>query len=145
MNRPLICLLCLLTFATSAIAQEKNHDWQLIAVQKYPELGVKDSDFNKRFLETYTQRKATDPAFFTSPNWPLTLATEIASQRPATPPDAPSSAGDFSDAVTIVLTIVGGLLLFGLLWLILRALEVWDSVCRLYDLVASFFRFFFGG
>ena len=54
----------------------------MVAVQKYPQLGVKDSAFNKRFLEAHTERQSTAPEFFKNPQWPLMLAEELAEQSP---------------------------------------------------------------
>jgi hypothetical protein len=57
-------------------AQKENTDWKAKAIQKYPELGVEDSVLRKKFIELYTVRRKTSPAFFKDPKWFLTLADE---------------------------------------------------------------------
>jgi len=73
-------------------AQTTPQEWQVKAVQKYPDLGVSGSALNKQFINAYNERRKADPAFFTNPQWPLMLANELAAQpgQPASPPAAPS-------------------------------------------------------
>ena len=77
-------LLFLLTLSlTAAATQTASQEWQLKAVQKYPELGVPGSDLNQRFVAEYNKRIAANPGFFTDPQWPLLLADELAAATPA--------------------------------------------------------------
>lgn len=59
-------------------AQTTSQDWQAKAIQKYPDIGVAGSELNKRFVEAYTERRKANPSFFNNPEWPLTLADELA-------------------------------------------------------------------
>ena len=74
----LISMLCAV-----AGAQTTDKEWQAKAVQKYPELGVQGSDFNKRFIAEHNKRRNTSPAFFANSKWPLILADELAAKPPA--------------------------------------------------------------
>lgn len=49
---------------------------QARAVQLYPDLAVKDSLFNKTFLEVVQQHKDQSPMFLTRVDWPLSVAAE---------------------------------------------------------------------
>jgi len=82
----------ILAFCITCSAQTTLQEWQVIAVRKYPDLGVNGSAFNKRFVEAYTERHKTDPAFFTNPQWPLLLANELAAQpgQAASPQEQPT-------------------------------------------------------
>src|SRR3954447_16169264 len=44
------------------------------AVQLYPDLAVKDSLFNRTFLELMDHAKETNPRVLTMIDWPITLA-----------------------------------------------------------------------
>lgn len=46
------------------------------AVHLYPDLGVKGTPLNVRFVKLYNQKKTSDPNFFAAPNWPVLLAKE---------------------------------------------------------------------
>jgi len=97
----LALLLLILVIRLTAAAQTTSQEWQLKAVQKYPELGVQGSDLNQRFIAEYNKRHAANPAFFNDPQWPLLLADELAAPTPAPAPTAtpaparalPKSAG----------------------------------------------------
>jgi hypothetical protein len=59
------------------------------AIQWYPDLVKKDSTFNLMFLDLYQDRKKTNPASLATPDWPLTLAKEVADKlgiKPLTMP-----------------------------------------------------------
>lgn len=81
-----ILVLLLSLFCVSLFGQTGEKDWQNKAIQKYPELGVKGSEFNSRFLNAYADRRKTDPNFFASPQWPLILADELATPPPVAAP-----------------------------------------------------------
>ena len=51
---------------------------QQTAMRLYPALAVAGSDFNTRFLALHKRYSAEQPAYFSDPNWPLTLAREVA-------------------------------------------------------------------
>lgn len=73
----------------TANAQTTEQQWQAKAVAKYPTLGAQGSDFNKRFVAAYNKRRASTPAFFTDPRWPLILADELAATPPQPKPTPP--------------------------------------------------------
>lgn len=66
-------LLAFLALAASALASDPI-DWQAVAVKNFPDLAKVDSELNARFLRGVEQFKKSQPDFFKSPNWPLTLA-----------------------------------------------------------------------
>lgn len=82
MNKSTICALLLLMLCAEAFAQTSDKEWQAKTVQKYPELGIQGSDFNKQFVAEYNRRRNTIPAFFANPKWPLILADELAAKPP---------------------------------------------------------------
>lgn len=87
----LCCLALLVACACPCAAQNTPAEWQAKAAQKYPELAARDSEFNKRFVATYTERRSSKPALFANPQWPMILADEVAAQLapgsvPPTPP-----------------------------------------------------------
>jgi hypothetical protein len=53
-------------------------DAQHAAVARYPALGKAGTEFNTRFVTAYRQLRASDPNYFSDPEWPLHLADEIA-------------------------------------------------------------------
>lgn len=80
----------------AAVAQTTDREWQAKAVEKYPALGVQGSEFNKRFLEAYTHRQKTDPAFFSNPQWPVSLADEVAADSSLQSPTIPQEPAQIS-------------------------------------------------
>lgn len=87
----LALLLLVMVLRVLAAAQTTDQEWQLKAVQKYPQLGVQGSDLNQRFIAEFTKRKAANPEFFKDPTWPLLLADELAAPV-ATPTPAATPA-----------------------------------------------------
>jgi cytochrome c2 len=81
-------LLCAFLFASAVHAE----DWQRKAVELYPQLGVSGSDFNKKFWGLYQQRRQTNPAYFSIPQWPVLLARECEAQLKSQPAKTPSAA-----------------------------------------------------
>jgi Sel1 repeat len=71
-------LFALLALASIAMAADK--EWQAQAVEKYPALGVPDSELNKRFVEAVKERRKSDTSFFANPRWPILLADELANE-----------------------------------------------------------------
>lgn len=82
----ILALLLAVLFGAVAVAQTTDKEWQTRAVQKYPDLGIQGSDFNKRFVAEHNKRRQTTPAFFADPRWPLLLADELATAAPTPPP-----------------------------------------------------------
>jgi hypothetical protein len=76
--RSLLVIAFLAVAACPTVAQTTSNDWQAKAVEKYPTLGVKGSDLNKRFVDAYNERRKTDPRFFENPKWTMILAGEVA-------------------------------------------------------------------
>jgi hypothetical protein len=48
------------------------------AIQAYPELGIANSPLNKEFLRRHKSYEASNPKFFSEPEWPTKLARESA-------------------------------------------------------------------
>ena len=55
---------------------------QSVAVQAYPDLGVKGSLMNDLFAQLYREHGWRDPEFFKNDQWPLQLAKECAQKLP---------------------------------------------------------------
>lgn len=47
-----------------------------LALQRYPELGMRDSPLNKEFVARYNRLQTTNQDYFKDTRWPLKLATE---------------------------------------------------------------------
>lgn len=96
-------ILSFLTFALclAAYAQTPAPNWQAKAVVKYPDLAVRGTALNKRFVEEVTQRRKTKPEFFTDPKWPMTLADELSKpvQSPEEQAEAAAKAREEAAAV----------------------------------------------
>lgn len=60
-----------MSFATVADAQRE-------ALRRYPDLGVANSDFNRRFVALYKQYQQSNPQLLQNPNWPMILANRVA-------------------------------------------------------------------
>jgi len=90
-TKAIILLLLAAVLLHPALAQTTDKEWQAKAVSKYPALGVQGSKLNKRFIDAYTQRRKTEPSFFSNPRWPLTLADELAATPQPVSPAAPSA------------------------------------------------------
>lgn len=79
-----------------AFSQTTVEDWQQRTVVEYPDIGVKDSEQNKRYVAKIKQLQRADPAFFKNPKWPYLVAEQI-SRAPIIPglenvtPTAPPS------------------------------------------------------
>jgi hypothetical protein len=121
----LILFLAALALLLPANAQTTEKEWQAKAMEKYPALGIEGSEFNKRFVAAYNQRRASNPQYFTNPRWPMSLADELAippkpgleiPQLPADgpAPGAPKSADAGSDSgfphLNLILAIAASIL-----------------------------------
>lgn len=61
------------------------------AMKMYPQLGVKDSTFNKTFRDLYVEESQKNPELLTQADWPLILAHRTADiLTPPAPTTAPS-------------------------------------------------------
>ena len=76
--KAIIAALLTAAFVYVAGAQTTSDNWQAKAIAKYPELGVRGTDFNTRFIAAYNEKRKTDPKFFADPRWPLVLGDEVA-------------------------------------------------------------------
>jgi tetratricopeptide (TPR) repeat protein len=55
-----------------------------IAVARHPSLGVLDTPMNLEFRRRYDYYKANSPSYFSSPDWPVTLAKEVSESTDST-------------------------------------------------------------
>jgi hypothetical protein len=98
MKRISLLSVLLLCHLGSLQGQSTSMDWQRLALQRFPDLGTKDSKLNQLFVQQYSRLKATDANFFSDPMWPMTLATECYDQlnpkqiRPAPMSEAQQAA-----------------------------------------------------
>ena len=67
-----------------AFSQTTVEDWQQRTVVEYPDIGVKDSEQNKKYVAKIKQLQRADPAFFKNPKWPYLVAEQI-SRTPIIP------------------------------------------------------------
>ena len=61
-------------------AYATSQEAQAAAVERYPELGKAGSAFNTRFLEKHRVYREKNDPLLQSPNWPLTIAKEVADE-----------------------------------------------------------------
>ncbi|MCX6906697.1 MAG: cytochrome c [Verrucomicrobia bacterium] len=62
------------------VGTARAEDWQRKAVEMYPQLGVADSAFSKKFQQLRRQHELSDPNYFNNTQWPVLLAKECAGQ-----------------------------------------------------------------
>jgi len=79
--RWLICSAVVLLVSSSLFAAPEDA-WMQQAIRLYPDLSVKGSALNLRFVEIYNQKKGAEPRFFAAPNWPVLIAKEAAATLP---------------------------------------------------------------
>jgi hypothetical protein len=94
-------------FATShAPAQETVEQWKAKAIEKYPDIAIPGSLFNKQFVAEYRRRQATDPKLLENPQWPMLIAQSIAKQLEAKIPgiDIPAEDGNVNRTQIKLLT-----------------------------------------
>ncbi|MBI5394703.1 MAG: hypothetical protein HZA91_05325 [Verrucomicrobia bacterium] len=80
-----------------SVGAAQAEDWQRKAVEMYPQLGVADSAFSKKFQRLRRQQELANPDFFNTPRWPVLLAKECADQlaaeaKPKAPAATPAAA-----------------------------------------------------
>lgn len=66
-------MLLLLAVATPLCAQTVE-TWQKAAVQKHPALAQAGSPLNERFLAIVAEKRKSEPAYFSRPDWPMRAA-----------------------------------------------------------------------
>jgi len=66
-------LFALFAVATPLVAQTVE-TWQKAAVQKHPALAQAGSPLNVRFLAIVAEKRKSEPAYFTKPDWPMRAA-----------------------------------------------------------------------
>ena len=72
-----VCLVLACTISLPLDAQTTDREWQEEAVNRFPEIAVRDSPLNKMFVAEYNRLKQTTPDFFrNNPNWPVIIATQ---------------------------------------------------------------------
>ena len=76
-------VVCLFFTAQVALSQQTVEEWQKKAVADFPELGVRGSAMNVKFVETVNALRVTTPSFFDAPNWPYLVAQQVAGVKPA--------------------------------------------------------------
>lgn len=71
----------ILVFTTiSTPAQETLEQWKAKTIEKYPDLAVPDSLFNKQFLAEYRKQQESNPKLLENPQWPMIIAQTIEKQ-----------------------------------------------------------------
>ncbi len=72
------------THAQDLTSEANEAAWKDRALTEFPELGIKDSPLNKRFIFMVKQLREKAPQFFSDPAWPYRLAkSAVANEWPA--------------------------------------------------------------
>ena len=71
-------LLLIVLAMTMPLSAQSVDTWQTAAVRKYPALTEAGSPLNTRFLAIIAEKKKSEPAFFSKPDWPMRAATAAA-------------------------------------------------------------------
>lgn len=71
--------LCLL--GGSLLSQTTVEDWQKKTVADFPDIGIKDSEMNQKYIRRIQELRYSDPTFFKNNRWPYALAEQI--KKPA--------------------------------------------------------------
>lgn len=66
-----------------APAQETVEQWKAKTIEKYPDLAVPGSLFNKQFVAEYRKTQETDPKLLENPQWPMLIAESVEKQLQA--------------------------------------------------------------
>ncbi|MEI9892973.1 MAG: hypothetical protein WDN28_03410 [Chthoniobacter sp.] len=61
-------------FRGHALAAQTVETWQKAAVQKHPTLAQAGSPLNVRFLAIVAEKRQSEPAYFSRPDWPMRAA-----------------------------------------------------------------------
>lgn len=79
----LLALFVLCFLSLYATAQETVEQWKAKTIEKYPDLAVTGSAFNKQFVADYRNRQKAEPKLFENPQWPMIIAEGVAKQLKA--------------------------------------------------------------
>lgn len=61
----------------SLLSQETVEQWQKLTVDHFPQIAVKGSELNKKYVERVKSLRYSSPSFFSDPRWPYTVAEQI--------------------------------------------------------------------
>lgn len=76
-NLHVIILIVCLLYGTTAWSQKTVDDWQKKAVTEFPDIGVKDSELNLKYIDAVQSLRVSNPTFFNDPKWPYALAIQV--------------------------------------------------------------------
>ena len=79
----LFTLMGLLFTTIHTLAQETAEQWKAKTIEKYPDLAIPGSPFNKQFVADYSSLQKTEPKLFDNPQWPMLIAQGVAKQLQA--------------------------------------------------------------
>lgn len=79
----LALLASLATLHAAPVPSQTVERWQTAAVIKYPALKQPGSPLNVQFLALIAEKRKSEPAFFTQPDWPLRAADAVAAKMQA--------------------------------------------------------------
>jgi hypothetical protein len=92
LTRPLFAACCWVSFLLHGAHLAAKDDFseeiqksEEVSIEKYPELGVANSAFNKNFLAAVKLLKEKRPEFFSDPQWPLKLSDAVAADLKVSP------------------------------------------------------------
>lgn len=70
-------LAALVFTVSTSWSQESVEDWQKKVVADFPEIGVKGSELNTKYIQKVQSLRSSTPTFFRDPRWPYTIAEQI--------------------------------------------------------------------
>lgn len=79
----LFALMGLLFTTIHAHAQETVEEWKAKTIEKYPDLAIPGSPFNKQFVADHSSLQKTEPKLFNNPEWPMLIAQGVAKKLEA--------------------------------------------------------------
>jgi hypothetical protein len=74
------------------------------AVEMYPDLGQRGSEFNQMFVDLYDYTKESNPQQLVSPNWPLDFAQQIGSKLGIAPANIRATPTPTPQPVVVVVS-----------------------------------------
>jgi hypothetical protein len=72
------CVLLVFCFCRQSLfAQDSVEQWQKLTIERFPQIAVKGSELNLKYVQRVKTLRDTDPSFFRDPRWPYAVAEQI--------------------------------------------------------------------
>ncbi|MCE9518459.1 MAG: hypothetical protein K8R87_02665 [Verrucomicrobia bacterium] len=73
-----LCVLLAFCFCRQSLfSQDTVEQWQKLTVEDFPQIAVKGSELNLKYVQRVKTLRDTDPSFFRDPRWPYAVAEQI--------------------------------------------------------------------